>query len=105
MRAPIILHEQVLQFLITGVSNFMIIPTLWVMKKQGLHLQFNVGCFTTLCSFMYHSIDSFSDDYVILLNETQWHRLDNVGSVLCMTELILYTSGLPKNLQNALLSF
>lgn len=54
---------------------------------------------------MYHAIDSFSDNYVLLLDEKEWHRLDNVGSVLCMSELILYLSGLPSNLQNALLSF
>ncbi len=89
----------------TGFSNLLIIPTLWLMKKQGLSLQLNMGIFTMICSFTYHSIDSFSDDLVLYLNEVEWHRLDNIGSVLCMSSLLLYVSGLPARLQEALLSF
>ncbi len=66
--------EMFLMVIITGLTNFSIIPALVGIYRQRLLLQLHIGLYTLVCSFMYHLIDSLPVD-VFILNVGQWHRL------------------------------
>lgn len=59
---------------ITGLTNFSIIPTMLGLFRQRLMLQFHIAIFTLTCSFMYHVIDSININ-TILITVMEWHRL------------------------------
>jgi len=77
---------------ITVVSNASAIPALTVLWRDQQIFPFFVGCFTLLCSVMYHLCDSlqiYGADG-IWLGEGAWHRLDNVGSIMIFAVFFVY---------------
>jgi len=48
-----------------------------------------VGTFTFLTSLIYHCTDALKVKS-FYLTPTQWHKLDNIGSVLSMIQLLIY---------------
>ena len=62
--------------IITAITNFAIIPTMVLFYKQRMVFHFFIGCFTFLCSFMYHLLDSLSASK-FFLETGEWHRLGN----------------------------
>ena len=74
--------EVFLMVLITAITNFAIIPTIVMFHKQKMFYQFFIANFTLIASFMYHLLDSLSTD-VYFLTVSEWHRIDNVGSIAC----------------------
>jgi hypothetical protein len=88
--------------MVTAVTNFIFVP--WVFHRDVLlkrHLIFEtvVTAFTLSVSFLYHFCDSM--DYRDLgrsslfsngvwLGESQWHRLDNVGAIMCFIILLIH---------------
>ncbi len=51
-------YETYLMVLITGLSNFSCIPSLFLLYKKNMVYPFYAGCFTFLTSFMYHFTES-----------------------------------------------
>jgi hypothetical protein len=68
------MSEMFLMVIITGFTNFAVIPALIGLYRQRLLLQFHMGILTVTCSFMYHFIDSLPID-TIIINIGEWHRL------------------------------
>ena len=82
-------NEKALMLLITGITNFACFPALYVLYKKGLHFQFQMGIFTFITSFMYHSLESIGWDGLYIDRGT-WHKLDNIGSICCFIMLFVY---------------
>ncbi len=76
-------------FLITGITNFACLPALYLIYRKGMLLNLNIGIFTMITSFMYHGMESLQIKE-IYLTPGGWHKLDNIGSILCMITLLIY---------------
>lgn len=72
--------EMLAMALLTAVSNFWGLPGCMLATKSGVHLRTFVAWFCMFTSFMYHLCESIGME-VLLLDEGQWHKLDNVGSI------------------------
>ena len=81
--------EKLVMFVFTGLSNFLCFPTLYVVYKRDMVFGFMVGTFTFICSFMYHSMESL-EIKKFYITCSQWHELDNIGSILSMIYLIVF---------------
>lgn len=81
--------EHVILFLATGLSNFPIIPTLVYNMSMQSYFHSFTGWFTMFISFFYHCTEALPSQRWIL-NEGNWHRLDNVGSITSFTLLMIY---------------
>lgn len=81
--------EQLLMVLITGVTNFAGIPAVIMLFRTQRIFEGFLALFTVFTSFMYHAMESISAER-IFLNEGEWHRLDNVGSITCFMMLFVH---------------
>lgn len=81
--------EQALMFFLTGLTNFCGIPALYMIYKKKLYFQLHIGLFTMITSFMYHSMESL-DVQKFYLTVGGWHKLDNIGSIMCFIILMVY---------------
>jgi len=80
---------KLIMVLVTGITNFLIIPSLVVMFKQKRHIELNVGIFTMTTSLAYHTLDSLAlPTFIFSVN--QWHILDNIGSINCMQMAMIH---------------
>lgn len=86
---PLSEGEKNAMLVITGITNFACIPALYVVLKKRLYFQFYIGVFTFITSFMYHSMESVEWDRMYLDRGT-WHKLDNIGSIVCFQSLFIY---------------
>ena len=73
------LGEVGIWILISVISNFAALPAIMILMKQRKSFEVFVGCFTLLCSMMYHLCDSMElyGPIGIWLGEGSWHRFDN----------------------------
>jgi hypothetical protein len=81
--------EQLGTFCAAGLSNFGCLPALYIIWRRGLLINTYVGIFTLSTSFLYHATDALGVES-LYLTPTQWHKLDNIGSVLSMILLLIY---------------
>lgn len=94
MRTP---WEMRVMLIITGITNFCMFPAIVNLHRQGLVFEAFIGMFTMVTSFMYHCCDSI--DGPIWLTEGQWHRLDNIGSIMSFISWSVYLMDLQHPLQ------
>ena len=59
-------QEQIMMFILTGITNFVCFPSMYVAYHKHLYLQFYFGIFTFITSFMYHALDSLGIHYLYL---------------------------------------
>ena len=81
--------------LVTAVTNLLAVPFLFrrsVLLKRHLAFEVCLSAFTIATSFMYHLCDSLQlyGSRGLWLGEGAWHRLDNVGSILCFVVLLIH---------------
>jgi len=86
-------NEKFWMALITGFTNFSCVPALVVLWKRQMNYQFFVGLFTMVTSFMYHFMDSVGWER-FFLSELEWHKLDNIGSIICFVMLAVFLADL-----------
>ncbi|KAG1688642.1 hypothetical protein DVH05_003567 [Phytophthora capsici] len=65
---------------VTGITNFCMFPAIHSLYHRQFVFEAFIGMFTMITSFMYHVCDSI--DGPLWLTEGQWHRLDNIGSIM-----------------------
>ncbi|OMJ83398.1 hypothetical protein SteCoe_15663 [Stentor coeruleus] len=82
-------HERIIMFIITGLSNLWCFPCLYVVYHRKMLFVFMTGIFTFVCSFMYHSMESLEINK-FYLTASQWHRVDNIGSILSLINLFVF---------------
>lgn len=82
--------EQFLMVVITGVSNFAFTPCLILLIRKKYWFPVFFGLFTEITSFMYHFMESIALKKFLNMDEGQWHRLDNIGSITCFMSLAVY---------------
>ena len=81
MDIPVTPFEHGLMFVLTGLTNFACFPLLFLSYRRATVFHWYVGFFTFFSSFMYHSQEALGLEEVYL-TVSQWHRLDNIGSIL-----------------------
>lgn len=84
------LFEQFLMVIITGISNFAFTPALILLIKKKYYFTVFLGFFTEITSFMYHFMESIALKSFLNMDEGEWHKLDNVGSISCFMSLAVY---------------
>ncbi len=82
--------EQLLMVIITGISNFAFTPALILLIKKKYYFPVFLGLFTEITSFMYHFMESIALKSFLNMDEGQWHKLDNIGSISCFMSLAVY---------------
>lgn len=79
-----------LQTLVAVLTNFCGIPLLrWAWRKR-LYFEAWVFFWLLITSTLYHTCDTFAGMKILLLNEGQWHRLDNVFSIVAFQAVFLH---------------
>eukprot|EP00698_Gefionella_okellyi_P006237 TRINITY_DN15631_c0_g1_i1.p1 TRINITY_DN15631_c0_g1~~TRINITY_DN15631_c0_g1_i1.p1 ORF type:complete len:239 (-),score=16.80 TRINITY_DN15631_c0_g1_i1:235-951(-) len=81
--------EVQVQIAVTVITNFVGLPLAWLhFKNQSYHYGF--VCFmTSLCSAIYHAADSLNAN-LFCMTPGNWHRLDNVFSILSFQSLAMW---------------
>ena len=94
--------QKLIWIVVTAVTNFLFIPCTFhsdVLLKKHLVFETVLSAFTLMASFLYHFCESmdyypdrggrstFSDG--AWLGKGRWHRLDNVGAILCFVVLLI----------------
>ena len=82
--------EQMLMVLITGISNFAFTPALILLIRKKYYFPAFLGLFTEITSFMYHFMESIALKKFLNMDEYQWHKLDNIGSITCFMSLTVF---------------
>jgi hypothetical protein len=59
------------------------------MYKRKLFIEMYFSFLTFLSSFMYHSLDAL-DIEGFLITEYEWHVIDNIGAISCITMLLYF---------------
>ncbi|KAE9344885.1 hypothetical protein PF008_g9019 [Phytophthora fragariae] len=72
--------EMAMMLAVTGITNFCMFPAIYSLYRRQFVFEAFIGMFTMATSLMYHVCDSI--DGPLWLTEGQWHRLDNVGSIM-----------------------
>ncbi|TMW63397.1 hypothetical protein Poli38472_002338 [Pythium oligandrum] len=86
--------EMGMMLVITGITNFCMFPAIVNLYKQELVFESFIGMFTMVTSFLYHCCDSI--DGPLWLTEGQWHRLDNIGSIMSFVIWAIYLMDLQR---------
>ena len=81
--------ERCVMTVVVGLTNLCCWPALYVVYKQNLLLTFWNGIFTFVCSFMYHMMEPLNIEKIYLTG-SQWHKLDNIGSIMWFVLLAIY---------------
>lgn len=82
-------HERLIMFIITGLTNFLCFPALFIVYYKRMLFAFMIGSFTFLCSLLYHSLESLEIPK-LYLTISDWHRLDNIGSIMTLIYLAVF---------------
>ena len=75
--------------ILTSFSNLAIVPALFVIYQRQLRFESAIALFGLISSFLYH----FCEPTGILIcgmNGGNWHRLDNIGAIMCFANLFIY---------------
>ena len=84
--------DTVIWILVTTVTNLTGLPVVYLNWKKHRVFETVVMFYTFLTSFMYHLCESLGlkGDQGLWLSEGQWHRQDNVGSIMCFVLFFIY---------------
>jgi len=82
--------EQFLMVAITAVSNLAFTPALILLIRKKYYFPVFLGLFTEFTSFTYHFMESIALRKFLNMDEYQWHRLDNIGSITCFMSLAVF---------------
>lgn len=82
--------EQFLMVLITAISNFASIPAIILLLRKRNFFAGFMALFTEITSFMYHFMESIALKKFMNMDEYQWHKLDNIGSISCFMALAVF---------------
>jgi hypothetical protein len=82
-------NERVVMTATTGLTNLFALPALYCVYKQRQLLGFWTGVLTFVSSFMYHMMESVGCER-FYLTAGDWHRVDNIGSILVFISLSIY---------------
>ena len=80
--------DHAVMFVLTGLTNFAVIPLLFLCYRRGAVFHVYLGSFTFLTSFMYHSLEALSIPK-LYLTASQWHQLDNIGSIMALVMVMV----------------
>ncbi|RQM13326.1 hypothetical protein DD237_003840 [Peronospora effusa] len=80
--------EMTMMLVVTGATNVCMFPAIYSLYHRQFVFEAFIGMFTMVTSFMYHVCDSI--DGPLWLTEGQWHRLDNVGSIMSFVMWIIH---------------
>jgi hypothetical protein len=78
--------------ILSSLTNLAGLPAIVVVWKRGLIFESVIMFFTFVTSFMYHFCESVQLN--IWLSEGQWHKMDNIGSIMCFVLCFLYLADL-----------
>ena len=87
--AALSILERIVFTCAAGLTNCISWPALYVIYKQNILLVFWIGWFTFFTSFMYHMMEAIGINR-IYLTVSEWHKLDNIGSIMCFICLTIY---------------
>jgi len=82
-------YERLIMFIITGLTNFLCFPALFIVHTQKMLFAFMVGSFTFICSLLYHCLESLEVPS-LYLTRSDWHKLDNIGSIMTLIYLAVF---------------
>lgn len=84
--------EKCIWVVVSVLTNLGGVPATWLLLRRGQIFEGLVGVFTISTSMMYHLCDSLElyGREGLWLGEGAWHRLDNVGSIMCFVVLANY---------------
>lgn len=85
--------ERALTCMIAVVSNMSCVPLAVSCTRRGLPYETIVGTCCALCSLMYHVGEIYPNHPLYMasgLTAGQWHRLDNVFSILSFSALLFF---------------
>jgi hypothetical protein len=75
--------------LIASLTNLAIFPAVIQLHRQNLRFEAAIGLFGLFTSMLYHFCEP--TELVILgMNGGNWHRLDNIGAIMCFANLFIY---------------
>uniref|UniRef100_A0AAV1UBT1 Post-GPI attachment to proteins factor 3 n=1 Tax=Peronospora matthiolae TaxID=2874970 RepID=A0AAV1UBT1_9STRA len=72
--------EVIVMLIVTASTNLCMFPAIYSLFSRQLVFEAFIGTFTMVTSFMYHVCDTIEGP--LWLSEGQWHRLDNIGSIM-----------------------
>ena len=101
--------EKLIWISVTAITNIIFVPLVFrreVLLKRHLSFEAILTLFTLMSSFFYHFCDSM--DYEDLgpwstltngffLGKGMWHRLDNIGAILCFIVLLIHFTNYKNN--------
>ena len=90
------LSERIIMGILNALSNFVILPTLFLLYHHKDIFSYYIAYFSLLVSVMYHLCESL--DIVIILEQLKWHELDNIGAIYSFSQMTLPLTKLNKNL-------
>mmetsp|Transcript_29042 Transcript_29042/g.69302 ORF Transcript_29042/g.69302 Transcript_29042/m.69302 type:complete len:245 (+) Transcript_29042:39-773(+) len=77
--------------LVNMASNLCMLPAIVRIWQQELRWEAVSACLSVLTSLLYHLCETTGMTF-FSMNDGQWHRLDNIGAVICFTNLFIYLS-------------
>jgi len=90
-------------FLTNVLTNVTIIPAVSILFKRRSYFDAYVSTFGMLMSSMYHLSEALGSP--LILTELQWHRLDNIGALLCFAVFFIYLCNIRNPALNATVKF
>mmetsp|Transcript_54666 Transcript_54666/g.62676 ORF Transcript_54666/g.62676 Transcript_54666/m.62676 type:complete len:250 (-) Transcript_54666:112-861(-) len=104
-------NQAIWMTLVTAITNFLTIPSLTLLFKRAsdkrhptLMFPFFIGILTLISSFMYHFTESIQVD-VIFLDSGNWHKVDNVGAIVCFQNLAIFLMDNKNRLADEILQY
>lgn len=85
------LLERIGRFMTEVITDFVFLPSLWVVYNRGRHFEFFIGVLQFFTSFMYNVCDSTK--LSLFLDDTEWHEMANVTSITYALFLGIFLMG------------
>ena len=81
--------ENLATALLASLSNLAIVPALLQIHRQNLRFEAAIGLFGLTTSMLYHFCEP-TGTWIYGMNGGNWHRLDNIGAIMCFANLFVY---------------
>lgn len=88
--------ERVIMSLINSMSNIFALPCILYLIKRKNNFGVFISTFTFISSFMYHLCDGLSIKSLVL-SESDWHVMDNIGSIGSFNFMIMLVTRTTKD--------
>lgn len=105
------LSGHLLTFLFTCVTDLALIPPLIVMKRFRRHFEMYVGACMLVSAFAYNFLDAMNrgdaveKSWVLLVEEEDWHRINNVASTTYVCLLMIHLADVKDEDLNVVLRY